>query len=208
MENLKKTHFLWAVSVKKLILVSTIVVAIFLGLQTPAQAGVSLGIGIGGRGHHGSFSIGGFFPLGDYYYPERYYYGPYYPPTSYSYVVEPAPVGVVVYAIPANCRQMVVNGVMYFEYYGTYYMPVAGGYQVVPPPVLVQPAAAVAAPSVITPNTASTNPQEDITVNVPNSQGGYTAVILKRSGSGFVGPQGEYYAEFPKVAQLQAMYGK
>jgi|GEM_PF-683300 len=208
MENSKKTQLSGTVFVKKMLLVSAIFVSIFLGLQTPAHAGVALGIGFGGRWHHGSVSVGGYFPLEDYYYPESYYYGPYYPPTTYSYVVEPAPVGAIVYAIPANCRQVVVNGVTYFEYYGTYYLPVAGGYQVVAPPVLVQPAAAVAAPNVITQSNASTNAQEDITVNVPNSQGGYTAVILKRSGSGFVGPQEEYYAEFPKVAQLQVMYGK
>jgi len=46
------------------------------------------------------------------------------------------------------------------------------------------------------------------TVNVPNSNGGYTAVVLKRSGNGYVGPQGEYYDQIPTTAQLQAMYGK
>jgi hypothetical protein len=51
-------------------------------------------------------------------------------------------------------------------------------------------------------------PGESFTVNVPNSQGGYTPIILRKSGSGFVGPQGEYYTEFPKVDQLKAMYSK
>ncbi len=46
------------------------------------------------------------------------------------------------------------------------------------------------------------------TVNIPNGQGGYTPVIIKKAGNGFVGPQGEYYSEFPKVSQLQAMYLK
>jgi hypothetical protein len=46
------------------------------------------------------------------------------------------------------------------------------------------------------------------TVNVFNSNGGYTAVVLKRSGNGYVGPQGEYYDQIPTTAQLQAMYGK
>jgi hypothetical protein len=45
------------------------------------------------------------------------------------------------------------------------------------------------------------------TVNVPNAQGGYTAIVIKQSGEGYLGPQGEYYAEFPKVSQLQAVYG-
>jgi hypothetical protein len=51
--------------------------------------------------------------------------------------------------------------------------------------------------------------QPDVfTVNIPNEHGGYTAVIIKRSANGFVGPQGEFYPEFPKVSQLKIMYGK
>jgi hypothetical protein len=49
---------------------------------------------------------------------------------------------------------------------------------------------------------------ESITVNIPNSQGGYIPVIIKKSGKGYIGPQGEYYPEFPKVAQLKALYSK
>ena len=49
---------------------------------------------------------------------------------------------------------------------------------------------------------------DSFTINIPNNKGGYTAVVLKRSGNGYVGPQGEFYADFPKVDQLQAMYGK
>ena len=50
--------------------------------------------------------------------------------------------------------------------------------------------------------------QNEFTVNIPNDHRGYTAVVIKRSGNGFVGPQGEYYPEFPKVSQLKLMYGK
>lgn len=49
---------------------------------------------------------------------------------------------------------------------------------------------------------------DEFTVNVPNDRGGYTAVVIKRSGNGFTGPQGEFYPEFPKVSQLKIMYGK
>jgi hypothetical protein len=45
-------------------------------------------------------------------------------------------------------------------------------------------------------------------VNIPNDKGGYTPVIIKRSGNGYIGPQGEYYPEFPKVSQLKLLYGK
>ena len=51
-------------------------------------------------------------------------------------------------------------------------------------------------------------PQNEFTVNIPNKLGGYTAVVIKRKGDGFTGPQGEYYPEFPKVFQLEIMYGK
>ena len=42
---------------------------------------------------------------------------------------------------------------------------------------------------------------------MPNSQGGYTAVVIKQFGTGCdTGPQGEYYSTFPTVSQLQAVY--
>jgi len=72
-----------------------------------------------------------------------------------------------------------------------------------PPPqqvIVAQPASAVVPSTTYAGDTA--------TVNVPNSNGGYTAVVLKRSGNGYVGPQGEYYDQIPTTAQLQAMYGK
>ena len=194
-------------NLKKILFVNIVFVLFFLGVQTPAHAGVSLGIGFGGRWHHGGISVGGYFPLSDYYFARDYYY-PYYPVTTYSYVLESIPIGAVVYAVPAGCRQVVISGITYYEYNGNYYMPVAGGYQVVAPPVLVQPAATVAAPAVINQGTASANIEEEFSVNIPNSQGGYTAVNIKRVSGGFVGPQGEFYPEFPKVSQLKAMYGK
>jgi hypothetical protein len=46
-----------------------------------------------------------------------------------------------------------------------------------------------------------------VVINVPNARGGYTAVTLVRYNSGYVGPQGEYYAWCPTVAQLQVLYG-
>jgi len=45
-------------------------------------------------------------------------------------------------------------------------------------------------------------------INIPNAKGSYTPVAIKRSGTGFVGPQGEFYTEFPRVEQLKLMYGK
>jgi hypothetical protein len=57
-------------------------------------------------------------------------------------------------------------------------------------------------------NPAPAAQPDQFTVNIPDKNGGYTAVVIKRSGNGFTGPQGEYYPEFPKVFQLEIMYGK
>jgi hypothetical protein len=67
-----------------------------------------------------------------------------------------------------------------------------------------QPAPVVVAPQ----GPTETYSGDMVTVNVPNSSGGYTAVVLKRSGNGYVGPQGEYYDQVPTTEQLQAMYGR
>ena len=75
-----------------------------------------------------------------------------------------------------------------------------------PPPqqvIVAQPA-----PVVVAQGPATTYSGDTVTVNVPNSNGEYTAVVLKRSGNGYVGPQGEYYDQVPSTAQLQAMYGR
>jgi len=49
---------------------------------------------------------------------------------------------------------------------------------------------------------------DQMTVNIPNDHGGYTPVVIKRTANGFIGPQGEFYPQFPKVSQLKVMYGK
>ena len=48
---------------------------------------------------------------------------------------------------------------------------------------------------------------DSFTVNVPNSSGGYTPVVIKKWGNGYIGPQGELYFPFPEISQLKAMYG-
>ena len=68
--------------------------------------------------------------------------------------------------------------------------------------------AAQPAPFAMTPTPSIIYTQEGATVNVPNDTGGYTAVMLKRSGNGFIGPQGEYYPQIPEMSQLKAMYGR
>ena len=80
-----------------------------------------------------------------------------------------------------------------------------------PPPqevVVAQPATSIVVTQAAPVAPSTTYSGDTVTVNVPNSSGGLTAVVLKRSGNGYVGPQGEYYDQVPSTAQLQAMYGK
>ena len=145
--------------------------------------------------------------------PTRYYYydGLYYNSYGREYVVVAPPVGAIVRAIPTDYQAVNINGVIYYTDNGTYYVYTRYGYQVVNPPVqyVVQ-----SAPVVVQPTIAVAPPQpmalgdDAFTVNVPNDKGGYVAVSIKKSGNGFVGPQGEFYSEFPKVTQLKAMYVK
>lgn len=150
------------------------------------------------HGHgHGYVSVNlGVWP-GPYYYGYPYYY-PYYADPYYY------PPDVVVAS--SSYQPVVVNGVTYYVNNGVYYVYTQNGYQAVATPAgatvpTVQATSVTAAP-------AGINTDDSFTINIPNNKGGYTAVLLKRSGNGFIGPQGEFYNEFPKVSQLQVMYGK
>ena len=104
-------------------------------------------------------------------------------------------------------QRFVVNRQTYYRYNGVYYIRAYDGYQVVPAPVAEAPASGtVMAPFTVNPNTVETNTNE-VTINIPNTQGGYTPITLKKSGNGFVGPQGEFYNIFPSVEQLKMVYG-
>jgi hypothetical protein len=120
---------------------------------------------------------------------QRYYYndGLYYSPYGREYVIVAPPVGSYVNTIPADFSPVVINGTTYYIDQGSYYVYTPKGYQVVPSPVEVNAA---------------------FTVNVPNAQGGYTPVIIRKSGNGYIGSRGEFYTEFPKVSQLKEVYGK
>jgi len=111
----------------------------------------------------------------------------------------------------------------YYDNYGYYYPYYPSYYDtgvLVSSPVVLTPEVIAQPSTVIT--TASTYPTKvispaqitptvmdnEITLNIPNAAGGYSAVLIKRSGKGFIGPQGEYYPEFPQVSVLKVLYGK
>ena len=119
------------------------------------------------------------------------------------YVLVNPPLGAYVNAIPPDFQPVLVNGRTYYTDNGIYYVLTHHGYKVVPAPVVyIQPQIIEPPPQ---PVAAS---QGSFTVNIPNDNGGYLPVVITRSGSGYLGPQGEYYATFPSVTQLKAMYTK
>ena len=139
----------------------------------------------GGHGYHGYHGYGGRgygnFGLGFSYSP--YYYGPGY----------------------------------YYPYYPDYYDTgvIVSSPVVETPEIIVQPSTTVVTIAPTYPNTGITPAQitavdtdNEITINIPNAAGGYTSLLIKRKGKGFVGPQGEYYSEFPRVSALKVIYGK
>ncbi len=134
----------------------------------------------------------------DYYYGSPYYYPYYYPydyPYYHYYYAEPYYYPEPVVVASSSYQPVVVNGATYYVNNGVYYIYTQYGYQAVANPTVAS------AP-------VSVDTADSFTINVPNNKGGYTTVVLKRSGNGYIGPQGEYYSEFPKVSQLRLMYGK
>ncbi len=125
--------------------------------------------------------------------------GRYYRRAPHGYVLVAPPIGAIVNSIPRDCIIQRRGSRVYYVYDGAYYVPVARGYQVVDAPdtMIVQNS------SDLVPLTSP----EVVTINIPNRLGKYTPVTLKKSGQGFVGPQGEFYAKFPTVEELKVVYG-
>ena len=121
-------------------------------------------------------------------------------------------VGALVDSLPPRYTTVVIGGVPYYYYDNYYYRPCPSGYVVVPPPVMTQPMVMPEAVQPVMVTTPAAQPQAQtpdiVTINIPNSRGGYTAITLKKSGNGFIGPQGEYYSEHPTVEELKTLYGK
>ena len=127
-----------------------------------------------------------------------YYYcdGVYYTHTPSGYVVVSAPVGATVTGLPDGYRTLVYDHATYYIYDRAYYVKDPGGYVVVTPP-----------PSAVTLNSAAVEaPEKTVVVNVPNPNGSYIPVTLQKYSDGYIGPRGEYYADYPTIEQLKAMY--
>lgn len=127
----------------------------------------------------------------------RHYYrdGRWYRPGWFglSFAVSVLTNGTMIDELPPKHTTVIIQGIPYYHDDRYYYRTSPeGGYVVVQSPVIVKSEAQM---------------PEMSTVNIPNSRCGYTSVTLRKSGNGFIGPQGEYYSEYPSVEQLKAMYG-
>ena len=124
--------------------------------------------------------------------------------------------------LPRGLSTVVADGMPYYTANGIYYKAVPNGYAVIEKPVgLALPAQPQVAPVVETPAAqqalevsptaeavAKEEEGESITLYVPAKHGNtFIPVTLRRHESGFVGPQGEFYSDMPKVSLLTEMYG-
>ena len=176
----------------------TIVFCLLLGLLCSnafaAQHGGGRNTYHGGRNNYrgGNYSYHG----GNYnYHGDRYRYhdGRWYKSDLFWFEagITALAVGAIVASLPPSHTTVVVEGAPYYYYENTYFRPIPDGYVVVPAPAVVMPAG-----------------QDSFIVNVPNVYGDYTSVTLRRYGSGFIGPRGEYYAGFPTIEQLKVLYSR
>jgi hypothetical protein len=107
------------------------------------------------------------------------------------------PLGAVVSFLPSGYVSLVIGGSRYYHANNIYYRACPSGYVVVPAPEVNQ--------NVISGQNLS---GEKVSINILNSNGSYTTVILVKQKGGYVGPQGEFYPGNPTVEQLKSLYGK
>ena len=141
-----------------------------------------------------SISVGG----AQYHYRE----GVYYRRDHHGYVITPPPLGACINHLPNGYTKIYVDGLGYYTYNEIYYKHTPRGYV-----VIEKPRSRYGKNEKAAKNHEPEHDDASFEINIPNKQGGYTTVILQRSGNGFTGPQGEYYEEFPRVDNLQVIYG-
>ena len=151
--------------------------------------------------------------------------GLFYQYTPAGYIVVQPPMGAVIPALPSGYTTVFVNGIPYYYYGYTYYTPAPNGYTVVTPPATIMsppampvtttaPVTATATPQPAPVNVsnvaakAEEKPKDVFEIYIPNGNGSYTVVALRKTEKGFFGPQGEFYADHPTVDQLKEKYAK
>jgi hypothetical protein len=100
--------------------------------------------------------------------------------------------------VPLGCRVVFVGGTTYYTLYGTYYRRIPDGYVV------------AADPYEASAETDDADSADTVvhTVWITNPNGSRTPVDIREAEGGqWVGPEGEYYDEFPTSEQLLPIYG-
>ena len=177
------------------------------------SAKVSVWGGASARGGNHGYASGGFREGGNHYYSgyhHGYHHG-YYGRGSYWPYWS---VGSFVTYLPDDYTTVFVDGSPYYYCDGSYFMPYSSGYVVVPTPAPVASqdeeatvqASSDEQPIAAQPKSAK-NDTATITINIPNSKGGFSPVVLVKHKNGYIGPQGEFYTGHPTVAALKALYG-
>jgi hypothetical protein len=118
-----------------------------------------------------------------------------------------------VHRLPWGYTRLVLKGHTYYYHNGIFYKYTPAGYVIVPaPPGVVVPALPAPAPEqtdktvVVDQREEAAKGIKEYEIHIPNSNGSYTLVVIKKLDKGFEGPQGEFYPEHPTVDQLKAMY--
>jgi hypothetical protein len=96
-------------------------------------------------------------------------------------------VGSLVDSLPEDHSSVIINGLTYAVYQDVFYLQTTSRYQVIDP-------------STLAPNSGS------FTIDLINTDGQDTQIQMQAQYNGYIGPQGEFYPQFPSIQQLQAMY--
>jgi hypothetical protein len=122
--------------------------------------------------------------------------------------------------LPAEYSTIIVDGNPYYYGDGYYFSPYSSGYIIVPEPIATVVTAPVAQTQATNIQPQSLNSEgngttaqsktespDTTTINIPNSNGGFTPVALVKHKNGYTGLQGEFYPSHPSINQLKALYG-
>jgi len=130
----------------------------------------------------------------------RTHKGKYYRRCQFDYYETAAPYGAIVYHLPKAHKKFKIKGHTYYHHNDVYYQKRHHGYEIIKAPKGRRTHGHAH-------HEASEQKSEiTFTINIPNAHGEYTSVTIREANGGYYGPQGEYYEDFPRVAQLKTMY--
>ncbi len=113
------------------------------------------------------------------------------------------------YDIPRGAKFVWINGHQFYTYHGAYYRRSdCGTYYFVVDNPHKYPAVARDEVHHYYSDTVYESNQQEFVVHIRAKNGELVTVRLQKENDGYIGPQGEFYPDFPKVAQLREMYVK